>query len=101
MRTSTFLRTSTRLMAEPAFESAVTARTVARQVVSESGKVSETCACPVASVCTFGVQNAVSGKALRMRGLASLPGFTCASCGRYRALRIASIGDFVPASPLK
>ena len=81
MRTSTFLRTSTRLMAEPAFESGVMARTVARQVVSESGKVSETRAWPLASVCMSGAQNAVSGKALRTRGLASLPGFTCASCG--------------------
>ena len=77
------------------------ARTVARHVVSESGNVKATWAWPLASVCTLGAQKAVSGNALRTRGLASLPGFTCASWGRYRASRIASIGDFVPASPLK
>ncbi len=39
IRTMMFLRTRTRLMAEPAFESSVMACTVVRQVVSESGKV--------------------------------------------------------------
>ena len=79
----------------------VMAWTVVRHVVSESGNVKVTWAWPVASVCTLGAQKAVSGNALRTRGLASLPGFTCANWGWYRALRIASIGDLSPASPLK
>src|SRR3954468_5018638 len=97
-----FLRTITRSIDDPAFESAVMARTVVRHVVSESGNCMVTRACPCASVCTEGAQYAVSGNALRTLGWAtSLPGFTCASCGRYRDSRCASIGDLVPAWPLK
>ena len=82
IRTITFFRTITRLICDPAFESEVTARTVARHVVNESGKVIVTFACPCASVLTSGAQYAVSGNAFRIFGCTtSLPGFTCAIRG--------------------
>ena len=83
MRTMMFLRTRTRLRVEPNSEAAVPARTVARQVVRESGKLSETRAWPEPSVWTEGCQKAVSGKSFRILGWTTLlPGLTWASCGR-------------------
>ena len=77
------LRTMTLLMAEPALESAVTARTVARQVVSESGKLSETRAWPLRVSADVGLPVGGVGEVFADSwSCTTLPGFTCASCGR-------------------
>src|SRR5437879_11030634 len=60
-----FLRTTVRWTALPTRVSRVTARAVARQVVSVSGKLNRTCARPAESVVSVAAQKAVSGKALR------------------------------------
>src|SRR2546425_10353494 len=64
-----FLRTTVRWTALPTRVSRVTARAVARQVVSVSGKLNRTCACSAESVVSAAAQKAGWGKALRTRRL--------------------------------
>src|SRR5437879_12728946 len=80
-----FLRTTVRWTALPTRVSRVTARAVARQVVSVSGKLNRTCACSAESVVSAAAQKAVSGKALRTRGSTMCWGLRCAKYARREA----------------
>ncbi len=97
MVSSRFFLTIVRCSACPTFVSAVMPRAVARQVVSESGKVTRAVARPCALVRKNAAQKAVSGNSLRIFGSTSRSGFICAKA--FDALSCTSSIRRLPASP--